>query len=168
MLPGHVRDPSGRFPLPRYGRHVPTDPIVDPTGAGRDAVLDAVRRQARSCAHLGSPVYAALLGEIADDVAGGGSCAALLGPVSERPVHDAVPLRLLAATHLLALRGDAPELAAHYPSCGGAWDGEPLLPALLAAVEAHGDVVADGLARNVQTNEIGRMAAIVAGSIISL
>ena len=122
-----------------------------------------MQRQARSCAHLGSAIYAALLGEIADDVALGGRCATLLEAVSDRPVHDAVPLRLLAATHLLALRGDAPALARHYPSCGGTWAGAPLLPALLATVDAHPETVADGLRRHVQTNEIGRMAAIVAG-----
>ncbi len=140
------------------------DPPPAPASAGRrDAVVDALERQARSCAHLGSPIYAALLREIADDVRSGGATATVLEPVSERPVHDAVPLRLLAATHLLALRGDAPGLAERYPSCGGIWSGEALLPALCDAIGAHGERVTEGMHRNVQTNEIGRLAAIVAG-----
>ncbi len=163
MLPGPLREPSDGSVVHHYGSGVSPDATTDAASDRRATLLDALHRQSRSCAHLGSPLYAALLGEIAADVATGGACGALLEPVSERPVHDAVPLRLLAVTHELALRGDAPDLARRYPSCGGAWSGAPLLPALLAALAATPNEVAAGLARNVQTNEIGRLAAVVAG-----
>lgn len=132
-------------------------------GASRAAIVDAVERQARSCDLLGSPIYAALLTEIAADIRAGGPCASVLEGVSERPVHDAIPLRLLATTHRLALAGSAPSLAERYPSCGGSWAGEPLLPALHATMSAHPAEITAGLLRNVQTNETGRMPAIVAG-----
>lgn len=108
-------------------------------------------------------IYAAVLTEIAADLRDGGPCAIVLDGVSDRPVHDAVPLRLLATTHRLALSGAAPALAAQYLSCGGSWDGEALLPALHQTISAHPAEIAAGMRRNVQTNETGRMPVIVAG-----
>lgn len=126
-------------------------------------VLESIERQAVSCAHIGSPLYARLLEGLADDHRAGGLTAQLLDHVSANPVHDAVPLRLLATLHRLALAGDAPELAAQYPSCGGTWSGDDLTPMFLRASAAHLDEVRHGLQRNVQTNEVGRAAALAAG-----
>ena len=132
------------------------------------SLLDAVQRQAASCAHIGSPLYARLLAGIAADVEAGGISAEVLDGVSERPVHDAVPLRYLATAHRLALVGAAPDLAARYPSCGGAWDGSDPTPAFLAVVAAHRAAFDDGVLRNVQTNEVGRAAVLAAGfSLVS-
>ena len=39
-----------------------------------------------------------------------------------RPFGDAIALRLLGSVHRLVLAGEAPELAAFYPSVGGSWD----------------------------------------------
>jgi len=123
-------------------------------------LVDALERQAAACERLGSPLYGRLLaGLLADHLAGGLTSELLVG-VSERPVHDAVPLRYLGAVHRLALAGDAPELARHYPSCGGEWHGEDLTDEFLSAVVRHRQQVAEGLRRNVQTNEVGRAAAL--------
>ncbi len=126
-------------------------------------VLEAIERQAASCAHIGSPLYAQLLRGLAEDHRRGGLTAQLIEGISENPVHDAVPLRYLATVHRLALAGDAPELAAQYPSCGGSWLGDDLAPTFLAAVASHVDEVRAGLRRNVQTNEVGRAAALASG-----
>ena len=75
--------------------------------------------QARSCASLGSPMYAAVLDGLVADFDRRGITWQLLDGRTERPVHDAVPLRLLAAVHRIVLRGDAPALAARFPSAGG-------------------------------------------------
>jgi hypothetical protein len=124
-------------------------------------VLAAIDLQKHACRRLGSVQYADLLGAIAQDVANGGAFAELLQGRTERPVHDALPLRLLASLHGLALSDGAPELAARFPSCGG--DGAAIpLDAVLEVVARHRAAVEAGLARHVQTNEPGRSVALQA------
>ncbi|MGD9703482.1 MAG: DUF2332 domain-containing protein [Acidimicrobiia bacterium] len=124
---------------------------------------DALRLQAIGCERLGSRLYARLLHEMLRDHDAGGVTANLLDGRSDRPVHDAIPLRLLGAVHRIVLRGDAPGLAALYPSAGGTDDGRPLLPLFLAVVDEHSDEVERGMALGVQTNEVGRAAVLVGG-----
>jgi hypothetical protein len=126
-------------------------------------LIDAIERQSESCAHIGSPLYAALLAGLAADYLSAGLTAELLEGVSEQPVHDAVPLRYLATAHLLALRGAAPELASLYPSCGGSWHGGDITDVFLSTVATHRGEFVRGLLRPVQTNEVGRAAVLAAG-----
>ncbi|HEY4331031.1 MAG TPA: DUF2332 domain-containing protein, partial [Ilumatobacteraceae bacterium] len=76
---------------------------------------------------------------------------------------DALPLRYLATAHRLALAGDAPLLARHYPSCGGAWDGADITADFLATAARQRQEFVGGVRRNVQTNEVAR-AAVLASS----
>jgi hypothetical protein len=126
-------------------------------------LIESIERQAESCAHIGSPLYAALLTGLAGDYLSGGLTAELLEGVSDEPVHDAVPLRYLATAHRLALAGLAPELAACYPSCGGGWNGADVTDVFLSSVATHRGEFVRGVQRNVQTNEVGRAAALAAG-----
>lgn len=120
-----------------------------------DEMLRALRAQAAACGALGSPMYERLFTELADDYAWGGRTYALLAGRSERPVHDAVPLRLAGAIHRVVLRGEDDRLAAHYPSAGGRPG--PDFPAdFIAYVREHLDEVEEGLSSQVQTNEVGR------------
>jgi len=129
----------------------------------RDLPLpDVLHLQERACEHAGSRLYARILAAMADDVRAGGRCAAILGPWAANAMADAVPLRFLAAVHALVLTGAAPDLARHYPSAGGTDDGDPV-PAFLAAVEAHHDAIAGSMHLAVQTNEVGRSAALFGG-----
>jgi hypothetical protein len=148
----------------RYGRSVPTALVPD------DEVIDALRRQSVSCEHLGSPVWGSVLRGLADRAdersADGARIAVLvhrLGELSTRPIHDAVPLRLLGALHRLALAGRAPRLARHLASCGGSWLGDDLTSDVLDAIDDRPDDIELGLRRNVQTNEVGRAAVLAAG-----
>jgi hypothetical protein len=129
-----------------------------------DSVEGALAAQAASCDRVGSPLYATLLRGLLDDHRNGGLTAELLDGVTERPVHDALPLRYLATGHLLALTGQAPRLAARYPSCGGSWDGSTGIVAdfLTTALERQQEFVA-GVRRNVQTNEVGRAPVLASG-----
>ncbi len=139
------------------------------TGYGRSVVettfslIEAIEHQAESCARIGSPLYASLLSGLAGDYLSGGLTAELLEGVSERPLHDAVPLRYLATAHRLALAGEAPELAASFPSCGGRWPGGDITDVFLSVVALHRGEFARGVLRNVQTNEVGRAAVLAAG-----
>ena len=124
----------------------------------------ALATQAEQCDRVGSPLYAVLLRGLVEDYRRGGLTAALLEGVSERPVHDAVPLRYLATAHRLALTHLAPRLAARYPSCGGTWDGDPgIVKDFLATVGQRQHEFVDGLQRNVQTNEVGRAPVLASG-----
>jgi len=131
-------------------------------GPGVSALLDTIETQRAGCEMAGSPLYADLLDAVATDVVKGGVCARLLAPFAEAPFGDAVLLRFLAAVHLLVLDGSDPELAAHYPSTGGA-HGPAVGLAFVAAVARHEARLADLLHVGVQTNEVGRSVALLGG-----
>ena len=119
------------------------------------------RAQAEQCGLHGSPLTAALLVGAADDYVAGGSARALLLPHAEDPSGSVPSLRFAGALHRMVLEGRAPALAAHYPSVGGtvgpagAWAAaRPLLADEQLALD---------LQRPVQTNEVGRAAALYGG-----
>lgn len=132
----------------------------------RSLLGDWFDAQAVSCAGLGSPTYAALLPAVGQHVRAG-RYDHLLEPLDRWRFGDAMPLRLIAAAHSLALTGDASELAAAFPSCGGIVpDPIPagaLAEAALEALSLHAELAVDYLHRAVQTNETGRAAALVLG-----
>lgn len=126
-----------------------------------DDVREALTLQAAACRSLGSLQYAELLEHLVLDHDRGGLVRELLAGRSQRPTHDALPLRLLAATHRLALRGEASALAARFPSCGG--DGAPVDPTIfLDTVRNHRAEIESALGEQVQTNEPRRSVALVA------
>ena len=116
-----------------------------------------------------SPLYKRVLDAVLEDVAAGGPCGAVLAQVDPglEPVSDAVTLRFLGGVHRIVLEGRAPDLAAHYPSAGGRFDvADPrgdLPDAFLATVDANRDELVVALGRSVQTNEVGRSAALLVG-----
>jgi len=120
-----------------------------------DQTLLSLTRQADQCEALGSTMYARLFRELADDYRWGGRTYALLAGRSDKPIHDALPLRLAGAIHRVVLRGDDPRLARHYPSVGGS-PGEDYPADFIAYMREHLDEVELGLNSQVQTNEVGR------------
>lgn len=134
----------------------------------RTPVTDLFHEQAGACARLGSPLYGALLERAAEDIAAGGPCAAAVAGHEGASVREALPLRLLGGVHALALTGRAPELAAHYPSTGGAVDDarpDAAWPAFRAAVADQRAWVREWLTRPPQTNEVGRANLLLAGML---
>ena len=129
----------------------------------RDHVVGRLEHQARSCRALGSPLYEVLLGAAAADAANGGPVWAVVEDKAADPDGSALALRLMAAVHRLVLRGRAPELAEFYPSAGGSRPPEGAAPAFLAVVAEHVDELAADSHRPLQTNEVGRSAALVGG-----
>src|SRR5436190_10640063 len=139
-----------------------TGAMVDRDAHGPDqraALVSLFRGQAGWCQRLGSPIYSHLLQKAADDLAAGGPVWRVVAPYADRPFNFTHHLRLMGATHRLALAGDAPELAAHYPSTGGDGDAEAAWKAFIALVD-EGEIT---LERAVQTNEVGRTAALLGG-----
>jgi hypothetical protein len=115
-----------------------------------------------------SPMYKSLLAITYDDVERDGPCAAVLSqaPADVDPIFEAMPLRFLGGMHRIVLDGRAPELAACYPSAGGHFDpdqpGDIEERFLNAVVEHEAELVA-ALGRGLQTNEVGRCAALLLG-----
>jgi len=137
----------------------------------RPAVVSAApltltsRLQAQSdqCALHGSPLTAALLSGAARDLAAGGVVAELLGRHAHEPAGSVPSLRLAGALHRLVLERRAPALALHYPSVGGTAPVLELWPAARDAIEEHLEALRELVARPVQTNEVGRSAALYGG-----
>jgi hypothetical protein len=101
------------------------------------------------------------LGRAAREVIEGDVVFAVLRGHEHDPGPSALALRLMGAVHRLVLRGDAPRLAAHYPSAGGrprgAW------PAFMETLREHSDELRLLVEEPVQTNETGRCAALLGG-----
>jgi hypothetical protein len=94
-------------------------------------------------------------------VVGGDAVYGVLEGHEHDPGPSALALRLLGAVHRLVLRGDAPDLAAHYPSArgrpGDVW------PAFAAVLRDHRDELRRLVENPVQTNEPGRCVALLGG-----
>jgi len=137
------------------------EPTIPPAGPARVAAL--LHAQADACAELGSPLYATLLEEAAADTEREGLVWELLAPHEADPRWSMLALRLLGAVHRLVLDGRAPELARYYPSAGGH---EPRQGAWLAfrrVLADNREVLGELVQRPVQTNEVGRSAALLGG-----
>lgn len=127
------------------------------------AIARRLRRQAVACSHLGSPLYAELLEATAGDVEEGGSGWDILrGHEADSP-GSALALRLMGAVHRLVLTGQAPQLAAHYPSAGGQADARGAWDAFSAVLATRTDELRPLLQRPVQTNEVRRSRALLGG-----
>jgi hypothetical protein len=127
-------------------------------------LLETIETQRFGCELAGSPLYCDLLVAVKADVEAGGVSAELLTPYADAPFGDAVVLRFLAGLHGAVLTGDAPALARHYPSVGGA-PGPTLGSDALVAIAANHHRIAAQLRQFVQTNESGRSAALIGGLI---
>jgi hypothetical protein len=124
--------------------------------SAKTELAERFRWQARWCGTLGSPLYADLLARAAEDLQSGGPVWRTVEPYADEPASFTHHLRLMGATHRMALAGEAPELAAHYPSTGGDGDADAAWTALLALLPVPLD-------RPVQTNEVARSAALLGG-----
>lgn len=133
--------------------------VGDPVGH----VAWQLRDQAASCAAMGSPLYAVLLRHAAENVEAGGPCWEVLSHHVAPGRGDALALRFMAAVHRLVLLGQAPMLAAHYPSVGGGAEPEATWPVFRATVAGAVEQLVELTALPCQTNEVGRTAGLVGG-----
>ena len=80
------------------------------------------------------------------------------------------PPLFLAALHHLALSGEAPSLAAHFPSCGGAWNGDTAVVDAAEADLATGwEAVLDFmLSHDLQPHSVERSATVLVGAMAAV
>jgi hypothetical protein len=134
-------------------------PSFDAAPAAR--LAEILRVQAGHCERLGSPLYAGLLTRAAADTEAGGPTWEMLRGHEGDGEGSVLGLRLMGAVHRLVLEGALPELAEAYgrpdPDPEEAWS----LFAL--ALSERAAELRPLLDRTVQTNEVGRCAALLPG-----
>jgi hypothetical protein len=131
------------------------------------ALRRAFELQAGACAAFGSPFSAALLNRGMGDIADAGPLAGLLAPWAEAStrtlISDATPIRWLGSLHDLVLSGEAPGLAAAYPTPASSGDTDTAWSAARAAMIAHPERFAAFMSHEPQTNEVLRSACLLPG-----
>lgn len=126
--------------------------------AGDNPNIAALRRQARACQALNSPLTAGILDAAANLLdATSETGRRVLGWTGD-PIADALPLRLSGGLHGLARRNVAPGLSKIYLEGSGDFSG-----AIREAIRAHDTWLAGWLDSPPQTNEVGRSGALMCG-----
>lgn len=118
-------------------------------------MAQALEIQAIACERLGSEMYSRLFSDLAIDYKAHGPTYEILHGCSNRPVNDAIPLRLAGALHRVVLQGDDQALARHYPTVGGSPTAN-FTSEFIASFPRHISEIEHGLRSQVQTNEVGR------------
>jgi hypothetical protein len=124
-------------------------------------VAGLLRFQSEACRWVGSPLYEALLARAAADHDAGGPTRPLLEGHEGDPKDSALALRMMGAVHRLVLEGRAPALAERYRAGDG--DHDRTWGAFRATIEERLVELRPLLERPVQTNEVGRCAALLPG-----
>jgi hypothetical protein len=129
-----------------------------------DNILRALSYQARSCETLGSPMNAFLIRAIMDDYRAGGVSADILAGWRDRdPMETVIGLRIVGGLHFLVLGGDAPELAAFYPTAGGTFREAGFWTAAESTLRRHQPFFESFMRNTPQTNEVRRSGVLIGG-----
>jgi len=132
----------------------------------RERLAETIRLQGAGFGPLGCPFYGALAAELGLDLASDGPVARVLLPYSDASFQAAYVLRLFGGVHRMALAGDAPAVAAHFPSTGGDGDARAAMDAMRELLAEPPAPVLDAMTRPPQTNEVGRSVAIASGLLV--
>ena len=130
------------------------------------ALVETIRLQGEGFRALGCPFYGDLGVELALDVEQDGPVARVLAPYADARFEAAYVLRLFGGVHRMVLRGDAPAVAAHFPSVGGDGDAHAAMAAMRVLLDAPPASVLDAMTRPPQTNEVGRSVALASGMLV--
>jgi hypothetical protein len=110
-----------------------------------------------------SPLYARVAGHALENYRAHGVVHDFFTDVPTRAVASTPGVRLMGALHYLALNGEAPELAAHFPSCGGDGDADALWEVAQELLASHEERIGALYAETPQTNEVLRATVLSAG-----
>jgi len=127
-------------------------------------LIQAGRLQARLCHEHGSPTYGTIVDDLVDTLerGDGSEVHQLLLSDDRDAVGSALYLRLLGAVHrLVLLDADCP-LRRWYPSVGGTVDPQRAAAELPGVVAGNHTWVEREMRRDVQTNDVGRIAPLSA------
>ena len=120
-----------------------------------------LRSQSAACGRRGSRLYEHLLRCAAEDLEAGGPTWTVLHGHEGDPGRSALALRFMGVVNRLALDGRESELAACYRDVGR--DPTEVWREFRATLERNADALRQLVDRPVQTNEVGRCAALLVG-----
>jgi len=131
------------------------------TEMAQGAIAAQLQWQADACRMIGSPLYAGLLERAVKDVEANGPTWAILRGHENDPRFSVLGLRLLGAVNRLVLTGREPALADAYGDgrVTEAWE------QLRDTLRRNTTELRSSLERPVQTNEVGRCAALIFGFV---
>lgn len=124
-------------------------------------LVERMRFQARACESLGSPLYSHLLQCVATDLEEGGPSREILRGHEFDPGGSALALRLMGAVNRLVITGEEPGLDRIYRDAER--DEKPAWTEFRSVLARHPDRLRRLVDRPVQTNEVGRCAALLPG-----
>lgn len=125
------------------------------------SLVERMLFQAKACEELDSPLYAGLLERVAADVEDGGPSWEVLRGHEDDPDGSALALRLMGAVNRLVLAGEEPGLERLYQDPDR--DEEEAWREFRAVLERRSERLRTLVDRPVQTNEVGRCAALLPG-----
>jgi hypothetical protein len=128
-----------------------------------DPVVRRLEQQVEAFAAMGSALYARVTMRLLGDYRARGVTYDFFTNVPERAALSTPGVRLLGALHYLALSGEAPQLAAHLPSCGGDGDAEAIWEHVQALLLEHEPRIGALFVQTPQTNEVARATVLLAG-----
>jgi len=129
------------------------------TESAEKAIAGKLQWQADACRMIGSPLYAGLMERAAGDVESRGPTWEILRGHEDDPEFSVLGLRLLGAVNRLVLTGREPALADAYR----AGDAAEAWHRLLDTLDRNAPELRESLDQPVQTNEVGRSAALLFG-----
>ena len=130
---------------------------LEPAGS----VAERLRIQAGHCERIGSSLYSGLLDGAAEDFEAGGPVADVLGGHQDDPADSMLALRLMGAVNRLVLQGVEPALGELYAAAERNPKAE--WAEFMAVVERNAAELRELVESPVQTNEVGRCAALLPG-----
>jgi hypothetical protein len=128
-------------------------------------VVERLELAAAACGAMGSRLYAAMFRSAVLDYEAGGPVRAFFDLDPSRGELSSIGIRLMGALHYCALDRSAPDIAAHFPSCGGDGDAGAAWRAAAAFLAAEPTRVATLFDRTPQTNEVARATPLLGGAL---
>jgi hypothetical protein len=131
----------------------------DVTDPAEQKIAARLQWQADACRMIGSPLYADLLERTKEDVLGLGPAWEILRGHENDPQYSVLGLRLLGEVNKLVLSGREPTLADAYANR----EPNPAWEELHDVLSRNAGELRGSIDRPVQTNEVGRSAALLFG-----
>ncbi|HTX56826.1 MAG TPA: DUF2332 domain-containing protein [Candidatus Acidoferrales bacterium] len=128
-----------------------------------DSLDTRIERQIAAFTTMRSPLYARVMQRALDDYRARGVVYEFFRDAPERASASTPGVRLMGALHYLALAGEAPGLAAHFPSCGGDGDAEALWERARELLAEEPARIGALFMETPQTNEVLRATVLSAG-----
>jgi hypothetical protein len=110
-----------------------------------------------------SALYARVVGYALADYRARGVVHDFFTDVPSRAAASTPGVRLMGALHYLALSGESPELAAHFPSCGGDGNADAIWELAQELLGAREQRIGELFDETPQTNEVLRGTVLAAG-----